>query len=223
MKRMHACSGYGFKLILASLVLAVAQSAMARSGGQLVFQFVGRNIVTNVTNPGSDTPAGEAFTVGYYTYIAGIPRLFSGPATMSTANAYAATAYFTFRSESYGFSTLENENTYVRPVTPGFLIKIYYNQTPDQSFDDPDTFSDGQLIATFKVLTSQAIRVEDGKAASQQGSLELVSSRPFRFRGKTYMIRSIVHKGVSQVSSGAAVPLDPTHPVFAFSGSAFAY
>jgi hypothetical protein len=212
MKARQVCSGNGLKVALAFLVLTLAQSAVARSANQLVFQYVGRNIVTSACGL-----AGQAFTLGYYTYIAGIPQpLFSDSGTVSEAD-----AYFTFRSEPYTFSTFANGDTLVRTVTPGFLLHLYYNETPDQDFDEPATFSDGQLIATFKVLTSQATRV--GDAASQQGSLELVSSRPFRFQGKIYMIRNIVQKGVTQVSSGPAVPYEEGVCAFAFSGSALAY
>jgi len=225
MKTTNLFFGHGLKLVLAFLVLTVSQSAMAQPGaaeviagqggsaGRLTFQYVGRNIVTSVTGPG----AGQSFTVGYYTYIAGVSGpLFSGPGTPR-----AASAYFTFRSEPYSFSTFPNENTAVRTVSPGFLIKLYYNQAPDQDFDDADTFSDGQLIATFKVVTSQAIRVDN--TAVQEASLELLSSRPFRFGGKIYMIRAIVPHGVTLMSTGTAVSVDADYTSFAYSGSAIAY
>jgi len=224
MKTTKLFFGHGLQVVLTILFFTVVQSAMAqsgvsndlqnegRSGAGITFQFVGRNFVTDVTGPG----AGEAFTVGYYTYIAGIPQpLFSDPIAVGEA-----TAYFTFRSEPYSFSTFANDDILVRTVTPGFLIKLYYNQTPDQTFDDPDTFSDGQLIATFRVITSQATRVEN--EANQQASLRLISTQPFSFQGRHYTIRKIVHDGVSLISAGSAVVNDE-YSSFAYAGSALAY
>jgi hypothetical protein len=212
MKTIPVLSRYACKAVLALLVLAGSQSAMAAPAGRMAFQYVGINIVTSVTGPG----AGQAFTVGYYTYIAGIPQpLFSNAGRAGEAN-----AYFTFRSEPYSFSTFANENILVRTVSPGFLIKLYYNQTPDQNFDDPDTFSDGQLIATFKVVTSQATRVEN--EANQQASLKLVSAQPFWFQGRRYTIRTIVHDGVTLFSAGSAVSVDDDYTAFAYGGSALA-
>jgi hypothetical protein len=215
MKRKHVFAGRCIRLILilTLLGLAISESAMAGSKGQIAFQFVGKNVMTSVTGPG----AGEAFTVGFYTYIAGIPQpLFSDPGAVG-----AETAYFTFRSEPYAFSTISNDNTAVRMTEPGFLVHIYFNEVPNQSFDNADTFSDGQLIATFIVRSSLATRVENG--ATEQGDLELVSSNQFEFYGKPYQIRNIVPRGVTTLSSGAAVPIDISQPVFAFSGSALAY
>lgn len=214
MKRMHVFAGCGIKVLLVLLVLAVSGSAMAGAKGQIAFQYVGENVLTSTTGPG----AGEAFTVGYYTYIAGIPQpLFSPPGTVG-----AETAYFTFRSEPYAFSTIPNGNTAVRLVEPGFLVHVYFNPVPtNQSFDNVDSFSDGQLIATFIVRSSLATRVDDG--ATEQGDLELVSTSPFRFFGKSYNIKQIVPRGLTLVSAGAAIPLDENQPVFPFSGSALPY
>lgn len=224
MEITRAFARHGLQVVLAILVLAIAQSAPAqagagkalrqevKSGARIAFQYVGINRVSDVTGPG----AGHAFTIGYYTYIAGLPQpLFSNPDTVGEA-----TAYFTFRSEPYSFSTFPDENILVRTVSPGFLIKLYYNQTPDQTFDNPDTFSDGQLIATFKVVTSLATRVEN--EANQQASLRLMSAQPFWFHGKRYTIRTIVHGGVTLISAGSALPVDDSYTAFAYAGSAFA-
>jgi hypothetical protein len=226
MKTTKLFFGHGLQVVLTILFFTVVQSAMAksgvsndlqnkgRSGAGVTFQFVGRNFVTDVTGPG----AGKAFTVGYYTYIAGIPQpLFSDLIAVGEA-----TAYFTFRSEPYSFSTFANDDILVRTVTPGFLIKLYYNQTPDQTFDDPDTFSNGQLIATFRVITSQATRVVDDANANEQASLTLISTQPFSFQGKHYTIRKIVHNGVSLISAGSAV-INGEYSSFAYAGTALAY
>lgn len=227
MKTTKMFSGHGLQMVLTILVLTAAQSAMAqsgvnkalqnegRSGAGITFQYVGRNIVTIVTGAG----AGEAFTVGYYTYIAGIPQpIFSDPSDLGDE----VKAYFTFRSEPYSFSTFANDDVLVRTITPGFLIKLYYNQTPDQTFDDPDSFSDGQLIATFEVVTSQATRVVNDANAIQQASLRLISTQPFSFQGKHYTIRKIVHNGVSLISAGSAV-VNGEYSSFAYAGTALAY
>ena len=216
MRRINVVAYHGFTIILILLVLAMPKRAIAgapvAASGQIAFQYVGKNIVISANDQGS----GQAFTEGYYTYIAGIGHsLFSGPTTVS-----AATAYFTFRSGVYSFDTVASDNILVRTVSPGFLIKLYYDYSPDQSFSDPNTFSDGELIATFKVKTSQATRVEN--EANLQASLTLVSAQPFWFQGGYYTIKNLVDNGVTLMSSGSAVPVDVNHPAFAYAGSAFA-
>ena len=236
MRRIHVGAYHGFASIVILLALAAPKYALAASeyqgvfqycgqqppwldshcrtaeSGRIVFQYVGKNLVTSVTGQGS----GQAFTEGYYTYIAGIGHsLFAGTATAS-----AATAYFTFRSGTYSFATFANDNILVRTVSPGFLIKLYYDDSPDQSFSEPNTFSDGELIAVFKVETSQATRVEN--EANQQASLKLVAAQPFWFQGGYYTIRKIVNDGVTLISAGSAVSVDPNSPAFAYAGSAFA-
>ena len=81
------------------------------STGRVAFHVVGRNQVIGVTGPES----GTAVAFGYMTAIDGISQsLFS-----DSNDVGEATAHFTFRSDDYAFTTIDNGNSKVRFRQPG--------------------------------------------------------------------------------------------------------
>ncbi len=202
----------------------VAVAAAKAPVGRVVFQVVGRNQIASITGPAS----GTAFAMGYITAIDGI----AGSLFLPADTVSVSTALFTFRSDVYPFLTIDNGNSKVRLGDEGDFFNVYYHAdgAPNQDFKNPDSFSDGQLIATFQLGNKLATRV--GDVATQVDSAALVSSKNFVFQGKTYNLKNIVPKGVTFFLMGPAVTvLDPTNPAnagnpeasqFAFSGSGLA-
>lgn len=202
-------------LLLSAVLLffAVGPSYADGSGSTVVLQVIGRNQILGMTTPGN----GTVVSFGYLTAIRGIKQpLFSNPATISEA-----TAYFTFRSERQPFTTLANGNSQVRIRTPGSLIRIYYNPNPGGNFDNPESFSAGEVVAVLRHGFSQAIRVDN--MATSVDSMEFVSAQPFTFGGRQVDLRRLLKGGLTLYSTGPAVTVatsgvGATH--FAFGASA---
>ncbi len=123
--------------------------------------------------------------IGYYTSIAGISSpLFSGEPG-------AANAYFTFRSAPFRVEVLQNgpmAHLFSRPISgDSVLIELFYDDTPDQDYRDPESFSDGIRIAVFRVRNGMTTALPPALGVNA-GSMELVSSRAFTFAGLTVNI-----------------------------------
>lgn len=158
--------------------------------GQVVAHIVGRLLVDG---------GGSAEFVGYYPYILGLNgSLFSG-----TPN--ETTAYFTFRSSSFGVQVLPNGNIlhlFTIPATGTTnLLNVYFNENPKQSFDDPDSFSSGRLVAQFQ--TERSMATYFGTGASQLGTIDLISSKNFRFQGQLHNFGQIQSATVNMSFPGA--------------------
>jgi hypothetical protein len=108
-------------------------------------------------------------------------------------------------------------------VTP-FLVEpgtwsIYFTANPAHNWDDPGTFSNGQVVATLQRPVEQfsvfpAFSINAGIA-------KLQFSTPFAVGGRTINLRDIVPNGLVDVTSGPPIPLTgstPTSPIFAVSG-----
>jgi hypothetical protein len=193
-----------FSVVFSTGLMAAA--AVKAPVGSVVFQVVGRNQIVSVTGPTS----GTAFAMGYVTAIDGITESLFLPADTVSVS----TALFTFRTDVYSFLTIDNGNSKVRLGEGGDLFNVYYNNGgvgPNQDFKNPDSFSDGQLIATFRIGSKLATRV--GDVATQVDSATLVSSKDFVFQGQTYNFKKMVPNGVTFFGMGPAITvLDPTNP-----------
>lgn len=183
--------------------------------GQVMFHVIGRNQVLSTTGPG----AGTAAAMGYLAAIEGIDgSLFSDPKAVGEG-----TAYFTVMSDAHPFSTLANGNTKVRMRPPGGTFHVYYDETPDGDFTKPDTWSDGELIATFRIGSTLATKVDN--VATEIDSAELVSSKDFTFHGHKYNFKRMVPHGVTFFLSGPGTQVAEEGPgagQFAFSGTGIA-
>jgi len=135
--------------------------------------------------------SGNAQLIGYYSYISGIQgTFFSGPTS-------EATAFFTFRSTPFTIEIVPNGNLFQLFSTPAaglteYIDSVYLNERPAGNFQDPDSFSKGQLIAQFK--NTHFTGTTTGVAGNEAGSLQLISSRDFVFQGQTYNLRKLTHE-----------------------------
>jgi hypothetical protein len=163
--------------VLTALVAGLSPQLEAQPEGQhsapasrVVMYLVGRGFL----NPNN----GQSEIVGYITDIKGIPgSLFSGLPSESTA-------FFTFRSDIFTLQPLPtNGNVGLSQVTPG-TFSLYLNVSPNGDWRNPDTFSSGKLIATFK--RGESLFLQIGPASSHVLSESLVSSSNFQFAGKDF-------------------------------------
>ena len=211
---------YRSVLAFAAAVLCGHQGASAADGvdasnpaGGIAFHYVGRVKLNFLDSTG--------IVYGYVTALSTVPSsavLFKGAPGESTA-------YLTFRA-NINFESLPG-NGLIGPgqfaVTP-FLVQpgawsIYYTANPAHNWDDPDTFSNGQVIAAlqrpveqFSVFPTFSINA---------GSANLQSSTPFTVGGQTINFRDIASPGLVDVTSGPPIPLNgstPTSPIFGVSG-----
>jgi hypothetical protein len=126
--------------------------------------------------------SGEAQLVGYYTYLAGI----SGP--FFSGKPSEATAFFTFRTTRFRVNPLPNGNIihfFSVPVdVPITEVRAYHNSRPNGDFQNPDTFSGGQLIGLFQAEKSMGTAA--GSTFVMTGTFDLVSTSTFIFQGQRY-------------------------------------
>ena len=156
-------------------------------GGEVAWHAIGRILIS------ADDIAEE---IGYYVFLHGVPDpLFAGPPG-------EATAYFTVRSDPFRVRTITNGDVRATLLSPG-VFKQYYNEAPRGDFADPDTFSSGELIATFS--RRHAITVTTAGAVSMPvRSAQLESSSEFTFRGRMCNVGSALPNGVTEMGSAGA-------------------
>ena len=163
---------------------------------------------------------GNIQLIGYYPFLAELPSsLFSGTPS-------EATAYFTFRTSSFQAEIVPNGNIVYLFSIPANgatnILSVYLNSHPNQDFQNPDSFSSGQLVAQYQTERSMVTNI--GSSSFDIGSIELISSPDFTFQGKTYSFRDV--KTATTFLSFPATPLtggfSPGPAVIPFGGSAIA-
>jgi hypothetical protein len=196
-----------FAAIAASVLGLVTPGKAANkvAAAQVADHYVGRVLVA------ADFSSGQV--IGYYTFLEGI----TGPFFSGTPG--EATAFFTLRSDVFSLQTIGNGPVAATLADAGDFT-IYLNPTPAGNWSDPNSFSSGQPVATFK--RSVAMLTNAGPTTSVMFSAVLVSSVDFTFNGKTYNFKRLVPDGVTHIFTGSNVVLTgpAKFPVaFAFAGS----
>ncbi len=187
-------------------VLVVSLSALASPvraalpGSRIFDHFVGREIVTS---------AGDLEAVGYYAFLDGIPGSFFAGAPSE------ATAFFTFRSSPQVFSDVfVNGSIAWATLQAGSTLSVYFNVSPHGDWRNPDSFSSGQLIATFKRAEGFFSCNGDLTLLNTCGNVfsgKLASSADFTFNGKTLNFNRFVPLGLTNVTP----MIDTSFPGFA--------
>jgi hypothetical protein len=163
-----------------------------------------------------------------YGYLSALPGLAS-VAPLFKGKPGEATAYLTFRA-NIKFVTLPGNGPLgagqfgVTPIVvePGSW-SIYFTPDPAHNWEEPDTFSNGRVVATldrpleqFSVYPTFAINA---------GAATWQSSFPFTLGGQTINLRQLAPQGLVAVTSGSPIPLQGstlTAPIFAVSGYSLA-
>jgi hypothetical protein len=94
------------------------------------------------------------------------------------------TAVMTFRSDVFSAPPFFNGNVVVLnwPSAPAPVVKFYLNNSPNQDWNQPDSFSGGQLIGSFSARVGQIVIT--GTAAVVTYSYDWVSTQNFSLGGK---------------------------------------
>lgn len=156
--------------------------------------------------------SGNAQLVGYFPWISGLPAAFAGTPS-------EATAYYTFRSPTFQVRIVANgglmEIFSMSSGTGGGTLtyNMYYNASPNSSFSNPNSFSQGQLVATLTSVQWMTTASTNGGVGS--GTFELASSSNFAIQGQTYNMNTLGN-AVTLVLTIAPSP-GPSSPYAAFS------
>jgi hypothetical protein len=164
---------------------------------------------------------------GYFLHLAGLEgELFSGPAG-------EVTAHFTFAARPFQAGTVVN-GALSLATDPVGEFSVYLQRTPAGDFERPESFAQGECIATFRrtsMVVGTTVNVANGKSVealfgNNVFSARLVSSVAFEHGGKIHDLRVLLGAGVTQFGTAAATPVLPPaagyEAVVPFSGSAIA-
>jgi hypothetical protein len=160
---------------------------------------------------------GTAQVVCFLAYVDGISgSLFSG-------NPSEATAYLTVRTDTITAQPIVNGDVVALLQSAG-TYNTYFNSSPNGNWDNPDSFSSGQLVATF--TRTPPILISVGTMASGFFSAKLTSSHEFELNGQTVDFKHLVPNGVTWLLTAAGNPVATGAPGFVaaqpFAGSALA-
>ena len=163
--------------------------------------------------------------VGYMAFIEGVPGpFFDGSGGLPPGE---ATAFFTLRLTSTPppIFLSPGSNVAVTVVPPGATFDVYFDETPDQDWANPDSFSDGELIATFEEswFAGTSIAEPDGSGVSYNlFSSDLIFSKRFSFNGQKINFKKLIRNGVTINNFGSSTPVSFSPFTLGFTGSAVA-
>jgi hypothetical protein len=208
-KRFELTSFFATMLLASSVSIpAAAQHSATIPAGQTVLTFVNRLLI----NPP------QVVVFGYFADIAGI----SGPLFSGTPG--ENTAHFTWSLNAPGALQLQNGDLKdpggisVAVLRSGETFNVYYNANPSQSWNFPESFSAGSLIATFK--SSPGTQAGAGPMSFVTQSYSLVSSHDFTFKGQTYNFRRLIPHGFTSFGVVGNIPLHgAVAPPLTFAGA----
>jgi hypothetical protein len=173
------------KLILsASVLLSIVVFAQERiSEGGIVYNYVGRVYIS---------PDGTGQVAGYFPSIAGIDNPFNGLPS-------EATAYFTYRSEPLNFTAVPADGDTQITILAAGKWHIYFNANPGGNWNDPSSFSQGQLVAD---LNHNALElVSDGPVHQAVFAGDLLAAYDFTYAGKKINFAALFPDGITNFSS----------------------
>lgn len=199
--------------ILAALLLVIllAGQATAQNGdltppsGPVAGQAIGRVIFD---------AQGDAQLVCYFTVFAGLQNLFTGPRSEATARITARSTKFrvetTLNGTAVHFRTVPSEGGAI-------LVKLYYDLSPDQDFNHPDSFADGQMFAVWRWHSSLGTLSPAGITPSI-GAVDLVSSDIVVHEGTPFNVKAHGERATAHFSillppalgPGVSVPFSAT-------------
>src|ERR1035437_9016646 len=188
--------------ILATALLALAVSIppmLAQEGrppvGRVAYHFVARLL---------QSPTGTFFVIGYVNFLDGVSApLFDGAPGEKTA-------LMTFRSDVFSAAPLFNGNVVVLnwPPAPAPVVKFYLNNSPNQDWNQPDSFSGGQLIGSFSARVGQIVIT--GTTAVVTYSYDWVSPQHFSLGGKMVNLGRLSPGGGTISNYVSTVPVSTT-------------
>lgn len=177
---------------------------------RVVWHHVARALLSPSTGTGQ--------VIGYLSQIDGVTTsLFNGTPG-------EATAFFTLRTDTFSLTPLANNgDIQLTLLSPGAL-NVYFNPSPANDWSQPDSFSTGQLVATFS--RAETMLIAFGPLQTDSASFELESSQDFTFMGQKLNFKTLAPHGftLTNTASNTVIVTGITNlPVaFAFAGHAVA-
>ncbi len=167
--------------------------------------------------------------VGYMAFIEGVPGPFFSETNVvgDMTPPGETTAFFTLRVTSAPAPIFlsPGSNVAVTLIPPGATFDVFFDETPDQDWANPDSFSDGELIATFEESGFMGTSIDELDGSGVQYNLfssDLISSKRFRFNGQKIDFKKLIRNGVTSNNFGSSTPVSFSPFTLAFTGSAVA-
>ena len=195
-------------VVLAALATLSGGKVRAANDGnkvpaaRVVWQLVGKTLL----NPG--TGAGQV--LAYFTFIEGVSDpMFSGAPAESTA-------HFTLRSLPFETQFFPHGDILIG-LLGSETFTLHVDPTPDQNFDNPESFSNGQQLASFKRLPAQINFV--GPVFTDTFSVTFLSSHTVSWQDRRINLRQLTPNGVTLAITGSTAFLPTGVPEFPVSVS----
>jgi hypothetical protein len=183
-------------LFVFATLLASAPTGRAQSSSRVPASRIAEHTVAR----GLFAADGTAQVVGYLAFIDGVSgSLFSGAPS-------EATAFFAFRTDTISVQPIANGD-----ITVFLLCNVYFNRSPHGDWNNPDSFSSGQLVATFTRTPPLIVNVVT--MANSFFSAELTNSQEFAFNGETVDFKKLAPHGLTWLITATATLL-PGAPCF---------
>jgi hypothetical protein len=183
---------------------AFAQANAAPIGSVAWYQ-VGRTGINPAT--------GAGFAYGYYTQVAGLTGpMFSGVPSESTA-------YFTFRTSVFQLTPVKTDGDINMAIVAPDTFNVYYNANPKRDWSNPDSFTEGVVVATFTRDQFLLLRIWESFGTEY---VHLDSSQDFTFNNVTVNVgRSFTAAAITSTYSNAPLAALPGYlGVISFAGHA---
>ena len=153
---------------------------------RVVWQLVGKTLLNPATGAGQ--------VLGYFTFLEGA----AGP--MFSGAPGETTAHFTLRSKPFQTQFFPHGDILI-----GLLgeetFALYADATPDQDFNNPASFSDGEELASFNRLPAQINFV--GPVFTDTFSVEFLASEAVAWQGRRLNLRQLTPNGVTLTITGS--------------------
>jgi hypothetical protein len=150
--------------------------------------------------------------LAYCPFIAGLGN------SLFSSGSSEKTAFFSLRSSRFRVQPILNGKVFysrIVPVDADFLTsRITYHPSPSMDFNRPESFSDGQNIATLRNRGGSIVMVEDA-TITYSSTAEILSFEEFSFQGRSYNLKDTGVSAFTITLSGPAPELADL-----FSGSA---
>lgn len=201
-KHLAICAVLGCLALVPSDGVRADEDAGKVPAARVVWQLVGKTLLNPATGAGQ--------VLGYFTFLEGAPGpMFSGPPG-------EATAHFTLRSQPFQTQFFPHGDILI-----GLLgeetFALYADAAPDQDFNNPASFSDGEQLAAFNRLPAQINFV--GPVFTDTFSVEILSGQTVSWQERSINLRRLTPNGVTLAITGSTAFQPTTVPEFPVSVS----
>ena len=170
--------------------------------GRVVWQLAGKTLLNPAT--------GQGQVLAFFTFLEGAAEpMFAGMPG-------ASTAHFTLRSQPFQTQFIPHGDMLLG-LLGSETFTLYLDPTPDQDFDNPASFSDGQALASFNRLPAQINFV--GPVFTDTFSVEFLSSGSVSWQDRAINLRQLTPNGVTLAITGSTAFQPTTVPEFPVSVS----